>query len=118
MLRRFVAFVLTLCLCGHALAASGVGVALADAQEQAHAWLHFEGATHHHDDHDGGLHQDDSLASAVHVAVDAGQYAPALISVLVFEVMALAPSRPSLWALPVQPFPPLDGLERPPRRTA
>lgn len=143
MLRRLVATLLMLCLSWQALAASGAGVAMADAQERAHALLHFKGVAHHHGhghghdrepggldathDHPGNpqhavpaqdLHLDDSPASLVHVVHDASQFSPALVGTLPGTPGLRQPSPPAHWAASLQPPPPPEALERPPRLTA
>lgn len=118
MFRRLFAFVLTICLSWQSLAYAGAGVALAEAQEQLHELLHFEGVAHHHDDHDGGLHQDESTASFTHVAADAGLFAPALMSVPTLAFSKPMSDRPEATVMTAHPLPFLDGLERPPRPAA
>ena len=118
MCRRLTTFLLMLSMCWQALAYAGSAVVLADADEVAHASMHFEGEAHHHDDHDdGGIHQDDSQASAQHLMDEACVFAPALIRVQHLSLRSLQPDMPSAVIAKAAPPPFLDGLERPPRLT-
>ncbi len=121
MRRRLTTFLLMLCMCWQALAYAGSAVVLADADEVAHAAMHFEGEAHHHDDddglEDGDIHQDDSLASALHLMDDACVFAPALIPVVHLPLPRLQPDMPVASTATAAPPPFLDGLERPPRLT-
>jgi hypothetical protein len=118
MTRRLLAFLLTLCLFWQSLAFAGAGVVVAEAQEHLHELLHFEGTAHHHDDHDGALHQDESSASETHVATDAGLHAPALMPLPMPAMPSLPSARPDEAVPQARPHPVLDGPERPPRLTA
>ena len=101
------------------MASAGAGVVLADDQEQAHGMLHFQAVAHHHDDdHEGGIHRDDSGASALHLAADAGQFSPALMTPQLPALSSDARLRPQMIERPLRPLPCLDGLERPPRAAA
>lgn len=121
MCRRLTTFFLMLCMCWQALAYAGSAVVMADAEEVAHAAMHFEGEAHHHDDHDslddGGIHQDDSLASAQHLMDEACVFAPALIPVVHLSLPSVQPDAPVATIAAAAPPPFLDGLERPPRLT-
>ncbi len=117
--RRLTTFILMLCMCWQALAYAGSAVVLADADELAHASMHFEGAAHHHDEHDDGdIHLDQSPASAQHLMDEACVYAPALIAVLDLALPTLRPDLPVAAIAAAAPPPFLRGLERPPRLTA
>lgn len=112
---------LVLCVGWQALAAAGAGVVLANPQDRAHAFLHFEAAAHHHDDHGdagNGLHQDDSVASVKHVLADGSQFSLALVT-LPSNLLSLdALAHPEMREPPGWPLPFLGGLERPPKRAA
>jgi hypothetical protein len=111
-----VTFVLILCLCWQSLAQAGSAVALAEAEEAAHAAMHFHGEAHHHDAHgDGGIHQDNSAASLQHLLDDACVFAPALVPGTRLPLMAPALVSPADGLAIAARSPYLDGLERPPR---
>ncbi|WP_296560215.1 hypothetical protein [Pigmentiphaga sp.] len=118
-MRRLVAiFLLFFISCQtFATAAQGMTFGHADAEEQAHTLLHWEGAAHHHDDH-GAYHQDDSEESVQHILADAGLNATALLQAA-FPLFA-AERMPSPAEAPEAAGPPpyLGGLIRPPRLTA
>jgi hypothetical protein len=63
------------CVCWQSLAYAGADVVVADGDEQVHAVLHFEDEAHHHDEHDGSFHQDESPASTQHSMDDACVFA-------------------------------------------
>jgi hypothetical protein len=106
---------LVLCLCWQSLAQAGSNVALAGDSELAHAVMHFHGEAHHHDAHDGGIHQDDSAASTQHLLDDACLYAAALVPhVAQPHLPPATTARRAEMASPA-PCPFLGGLERPPR---
>lgn len=109
---------LIFCLCWQSLAQAGTLVALADDVELAHEVMHFHGEAHHHNDHDGGIHQDGSAASTQHLLDDACLYPPALPSAsAVLHLPAALADPPAKASAPTSaPF--LDGLERPPRGRA
>jgi hypothetical protein len=117
MRRGFTAFILMLCMCWQALAHAGIAVVMADQDEQEHALMHFEGQGHHHDD-DGdatGVHEDQSLASAQHIASDGGLHAPVLMATVDLRLPQLPPEMPALVAATPPPPPFLAGPERPPK---
>jgi hypothetical protein len=117
MRRGCTAFLLMLCMCWQALAHAGVAVALAGEAGRAHALMHFEGQAHHH--HDNGdtdvVHEDQSLASAEHMASDCGPHATALAACAEVNLPQLAPQMPTAPAATPPPPPCLAGLERPPK---
>lgn len=116
MRRRLVPFLLMLCLCWQSLAYAGMAVLLAQGQERAHAQLHFEGQAHHHDDHGGAFHQDESPASTQHGLTDASVYAPVLPTVVTPPPLATGSASPPADAHVAEP--PrlyLSGPERPPK---
>jgi ABC-type nickel/cobalt efflux system permease component RcnA len=116
MARRFVAFLLTLCMCWQTLAFAGAEVLVTEGQELAHAMLHFEGeAHHHHHDHDGDFHQDESLASVKHVMNDAGVFAPALLNAAALPLLTVCSDPPTAVHACEPPRPFLSGPERPPK---
>jgi len=113
--RRLTTFLLMLCMCWQSLAYAGVEVLVAEDEALAHAMLHFEGAAHHHDGHDGGVHQDESPASTTHAMQDACVYAPALLIDMALPLLSVgaAPPADACSAEPPPPF--LSGPERPPK---
>ena len=115
MLRRFVAFLLTLCMGWQSLAYAGADVLVAEGQELVHAMLHFEGEAHHHDGHDGDFHQDESPDSVRHAMNDACVFAPALLTAVALALPTIC-SDPPADAHATEPPPPLlSGPERPPK---
>jgi hypothetical protein len=117
MRRGLTTFILMLCMCWQALAHAGIAVVLADHEEQEHALMHFEAQGHHHDD-DGdanGVHEDQSLASAQHLASDCGVYAPVLMTWVDLRLPQLPPAMPAQIAAAPPPPPCLAGPERPPK---
>lgn len=119
MRRGLTTFILMLCMCWQALAHAGIAVVMADEREHSHAAMHFGGEAHHHDNHgavdDNGVHADHSLASAQHLASDAGTCAPALLSVIDLRLPQLPPEMPAQVAATPPPQPFLAGPERPPK---
>lgn len=109
-----------LCMCWHSLVYAGMGVPLAQADEAAHALLHFEGAPHHHGhDHEGDEHgafqQDESSASIQHALGDSGVFAPVLMgAAAALALLETASALPEALAAE-PPGPSLLGLERPPK---
>jgi len=89
-----------------------IAAAAADAE---HAALHLENVGHHHHD-DGGYHADDTLASVMHVALDAS-HSPLGIgaSVQRFGFLASGSSPPAFRSAPF-PSPHLPPWLRPPRQ--
>lgn len=91
---------------------------VANDKQQRHELLHFEGVAHHHDDHDDGVHEDESMASTMHVLADAIQFSPAVPSSLEPVLSLSGSDRPTMlrphahaWLFP-------KGLDRPPKHTA
>lgn len=115
MARRFVAFLLTLCMCWQSLAYAGADVLVAEGQELVHAMLHFEGEAHHHDGHDGDFHQDESPDSVQHAMNDACVFAPALLTDAVLPLLTVCSDPPVDTATTEPPLLVLSGPERPPK---
>jgi len=116
--RSLTTFALMLCMCLQSLAHAGIAVVMADAGEQKHAVMHFEGEAHHHDSHDqdeDGVHEDRSVASAQHLASDASSCAPALLGLVNLTLPQLPPEMPAQAAATASPSPCLAGPERPPK---
>lgn len=84
------------------------------AQDAEHAALHWDEVGHHHHD-DGSYHQDDSIASVVHVAMD-GSNANAVVDFGTSNVVPVpqASAQP-LYLVGTVPYPYIDPLHRPPR---
>lgn len=117
MRRGVTTFILMFCMFWQALAHAGIAVVMADHDEQDHALMHFGGQGHHHDDHGDdadGTHEDNSLASAQHLASDGGVNAPVLMTTLDLRLPQLPPEMPALAAATPPPPPILAGPERPP----
>jgi hypothetical protein len=87
----------------------------AAAADAEHAALHLESVGHHHHD-DGGYHADDTLASVVHVALDAS-HSPLGIGASVQRFAFPASGAPPPVFLSASfPSPHLPPLLRPPRQ--
>ncbi|KQV50405.1 hypothetical protein ASC95_13595 [Pelomonas sp. Root1217] len=117
MRRGLTTILLMLCMCWQALAHAGIAVGMAGQEEQQHALMHFEGQAHHHDDHGdaSGVHEDQSLASAHHLASDCGLHSPVLMTRVDLHLPQLPPAMPvQTAATPLRP-PCLAGPERPPK---
>ena len=112
---RLTAFILMLCMCWQSLAYAGVEVLVAEGQELVHAMLHFEGEAHHHDDHDGEFHQDESPASVKHAMNDACVFAPALLTAAALPLLTICSDPPADTAATEPPQLVLSGPERPPK---
>jgi len=116
MYRRFITTLILLCMCWQSLAYAGVDVFLADEHEQAHALLHFEGEAHHHDEHDGDFHEDESPDSIQHAMHDASVFAPVLLIDIPGTLqLTFGTTHPSDAICPSPPYPFLSGPERPPK---
>lgn len=117
MRRGLTTFFLMLCMCWQALAHAGIAVVMADHEEQEHALMHFQGQGHHHGDegHADSVHEDQSLASAQHLASDCSVNAPVLMTWVDLRLPQLRPAMPVHTAEAPPPPPCLAGLERPPK---
>ena len=109
---------LILCMGWQSLAFAGFDALVAHANEEQHALLNFQGVAHHHDDHAEDFHEDDSIASTLHVLSDASQFSSALPS-----PQSSLPLLPGTYHLSLERYfsrgqllP--DGLDRPPKPTA
>lgn len=117
MRRGFLILVLLASLCWQSLAVAGQSLVFAQADQLAHALLHWQDSAHHHHD-DGSVHDEDSPEGAIHVAADGALQAQALVST------AAALSLGSLSAAPAEieargtPPPLMEGPRRPPRLPA
>lgn len=117
MRRGLTNFILMLCMCWQALAHAGIAAVMADDEEQGHALMHFEGQGHHHDEVSAadGVHEDQSLTSAQHLASDCGVHAPVLMSCMNLSLLQLPPAMLVQTAATPPPPPCLAGPERPPK---
>lgn len=118
MVSRFVTLFLILCMGWQSLAFAGVGALVANEDQEQHELLHFQGVAHHHDEHAGDFHADNSTASAVHALSDASQFSPALPTAQSSSPGLTGADRPSVEHLLTRPQLQPDGLERPPKPTA
>ncbi len=117
-MRQLVKVFLILCMGWQSLAFAGVGALVAHVNEEQHALLHFQGVAHHHDDHAEDFHEDDSIASTLHVLSDASQLSPALPSPQTSCLGLTNSNQPFVeLVLPRGQLLP-DGLERPPKPMA
>jgi hypothetical protein len=134
MKRRLLTLLLMLSMCWQALAYAGAGVWLAKGEDRAHAWMHFSGDAHHHDDagkhdrHDqvpvtdargGEVRDDGSPGSQQHVMCDQCVCAPVLLIGVapLPKLMALA-TQPAEACATEPPLPFLSAPERPPKPRA
>ncbi len=109
---------LILCMGWQSLAFAGFDALVANANEEQHALLHFQGVAHHHDEHAEDFHEDDSIASTLHALSDASQFSPALPSPQACCLGLKDADQPSVErVLPRGQLLP-DGLERPPKPMA
>lgn len=121
MLARMVRFIITTCLIictgWQSLAFAGFAALVADEDRKQHELLHFEGVAHHHDAHGDHFHQDDSLASTIHVLSDAGQFAPVLPSQQGSLPGMPGSEQPTADYLTSRALMMPNGLDRPPKRS-
>lgn len=97
------------------IAIAGQATAFGSAEETAHAMLHWQEQTHHHED--GTVMQDDSDESLQHVVADGCLSAAAVWATASFSLAPADASRPATGTSTALPYPPLDGPRRPPRLT-
>jgi len=117
MRRRFALVLILLSTFWQVFAIAGQATAFADAEEVAHAVLHWhEGAHHHHDD--GSVAQDDSDESVQHVVADGCLGTSAVWLTTSFTFAPVVGARPLVADASPKPGPHPDGLRRPPRLTA
>jgi hypothetical protein len=117
MRRRFAIVLLLLSAFWQAFAIAGQATAFADAQEIAHAVLHWQEEAHHHHG-DGSVALDDSDESLQHVASDGCLGSSAVWATMSFTFAPAVGAPPlAVNELPrAGPHP--DGPRRPPRLTA
>jgi hypothetical protein len=117
MRRRFAIVLLLLSAFWQAFAIAGQATAFADAQEIAHAVLHWQEEAHHHHD-DGSVALDDSAESLEHVVADGCVGSSAVWATTSFTFAPAVGAPPlAVNELPrAGPHP--DGPRRPPRLTA
>ena len=118
MLKSFVKVFLILCMGWQSLVFAGFGALVAHEEQEQHELLHFQGVAHHHDDHAEDFHEDDSIASTLHVLSDASQFSSALPTPQCSSPVLAGTDQPSVERLlsRFQLLP--DGLDRPPKPTA
>jgi len=117
MRRRLALVLLLLSAFWQAFAIAGHTTALADAQDMAHAMLHWQEEAHHHHD-DGSVALDDSEESMQHVVADGCIGHTAVWSATSFTFAPAASPRPLVANELPRPGPHPDGLRRPPKLTA
>ena len=116
MRRGLTTFILMLCMCWQTLAHAGIAAVMPDLEERPHALMHLQGEGHHHGDGDASrVHEDNSLASAQHLASDCGHHAAVLVSCIDLRLPKLPPEVPVPTAAAPLPPPCLAGPERPPK---
>jgi hypothetical protein len=118
MFKRLIKVYLILCMGWHSLAFAGFGTLVAHANEKQHTLLHFQGISHHHDDHAEDFHEDESTASTLHALCDASQFSPALPSLHATCPDVFGALQPSVERVFSRGQLPPDGLDRPPKQTA
>jgi hypothetical protein len=118
MVRNIFKVLLILCMGWQSLAFAGFGAVVAHEEQAQHELLHFEGVAHHHDEHGDGFHEDDSLASTMHVLADSGQFAPALPAPQGDLPCLLGTNEPFVDLLYARALWLPDGLDRPPKTSA
>jgi len=117
MRRRFALVFLLISMCWQVFAIAGQATVFADAEEIAHAALHWQEESHHHHD-DGSVAQDDSDESVQHVVADGCLSTSLVWPSTSFSFAPLASARPQIADETASPSPHLAGLRRPPRLTA
>jgi len=118
MLSRLAALFLILCMGWQSLAFAGFGALVAHEDEEHHELLHFQGVAHHHDEHAGDFHEDNSVASAVHALADASHFSPVLPSPQGSSPGLTGADQPSLERLLPKALLLPNGLDRPPKPSA
>lgn len=117
MRRRFAIFLVLLSVLWQSFAIAGQATAFADAEEVAHAALHWQEEGHHHHD-DGSVTQDDSDESLQHLAFDGCLSTSVLWQSASFSFAPVGGAPPLIADEAAIPSPHLAGLRRPPRLTA
>ncbi|MNX98091.1 hypothetical protein D3C86_1304840 [compost metagenome] len=117
MRRRLALVLLLLSVFWQAFAIAGQATAFADAEEVAHAALHWQEESHHHHD-DGSVALDDSDESLQHVVADGCLSTLLVWQITSFSFAPLASARPLIADETASPSPHLAGRRRPPRLTA
>ena len=91
----------------------------AKSMEYEHAALHLHSADHHHHHDDGSLHLQAADSSATpHLHADSGIHTPGLPPGSAAQALVASLTGPGAVPAAGIPSPDLDGLLRPPRRTA
>lgn len=117
MFHRLVTTLLILAMGWQSLAYAGFDAIAAHETDKQHELLHFHGIAHHHDEHGDGFHEDDSMASTMHVVSDAGQFSPVLPSPQGSWPGMLGADQPAVDHVPARALLMPDGLDRPPKPT-
>ena len=115
MRRAILVFLLVASIGFQGIALAGQVVAR-EGGDAAHALLHAEAVPHHHDDHDGSIHKDQSKKSKQHVQDDCCASVAGILPSAIRTVPLPQPAREPAAAQPRghdSPF--LEGLKRPPR---
>jgi hypothetical protein len=96
------------------VAAAGQVWPAAQAQQLAHAALHWLERGHHHHD-DGSYHEDDSSESVQHLMADGGTHVSLLLPGGWTTGPCMRSSAPVMTVVSIGPPPFIDGPHRPPR---
>lgn len=114
--RPLLVFITLIALLWQGVAGAGVHAWAQAAGDAEHAALHLHDVGHHHDADDGTFTEDDSPASALHLALDGTVQAALQMSPAAWATMAAAHAPPGY--VPGRlPAPVLDPFQRPPRST-
>lgn len=116
MRRGLVLFLLVVSAFWQVIAVAGQATAFGNAEENAHALLHWQEESHHHLD-DGAVVQDDSDESLEHVVADGCVGAAAVWTTASFDLAPAEAMRHRMTEEAALPSPPPDGPRRPPRLT-
>lgn len=117
MRRGLVLFLLVVSAFWQVIAVAGQATAFGNAEENAHALLHWQEESHHHLD-DGSVVQDESDESLEHVVADGCVGAAAVWMTASFDLAPASATRHQMTDEAALPSPPPDGPRRPPRLTA
>lgn len=109
---------LIFCMGWQSLAFAGFGVLVAHEDQEQHEFLHFQGVSHHHDEHAEDFHEDKSVASTLHVLSDASQFSSALPSHHCSSPVLPGTDQPSVMRLLSRSQLLPEVLDRPPKPTS
>ena len=117
MRRGLVLFLLVVSAFWQVIAVAGQSTAFGNAEENAHALLHWQEESHHHLD-DGAVVQDESDESLEHVVADGCMGAAAVWTTASFDLAPAEATRHLMRDEAALPSLSPEGPRRPPRPTA